>query len=302
MDENQYKILIVDDSRLNQEALRRILKDLYVLAFAETGIEALEKSMMENPDLILLDIVMPGMDGFDVLVELKINESTRQIPVIIISGMSKVKEEAKGLLLGAVDYIAKPFHELIVKARIKTHLRIVSQLRIIEQLSLIDTLTNISNRRQFDHHLKREWSYSIREKKALSVMMIDVDYFKVYNDTYGHQQGDVALKSVASVIESSLKRSTDIAARWGGEEFAVLLPGADAAGAKKVAEEIRKNVEETIIHYADGATQHNVTISVGFATMKPTPGDYIADIIKQADDALYIAKSRGKNKVCSNKD
>ena len=298
MDANKYKVLIVEDSKLNQEVLRRILADDYSLILAQDGIEALETIRNEHPDLILLDIVLPGADGFEILTELRKHDSTRSIPVIIISGMSKPDDEVKGLTMGAVDYITKPFHEVVVKARVDTHIRILKQMRIIEKFGFVDTLTNIPNRRQFDQDLIREWNRAIREKTPLSILMIDVDHFKMYNDSYGHQQGDVALQTVAGAITSSLKRSIDIAARWGGEEFSVLLPNTALEGAMLVAEDIRRNVESAQIPDADGVSHHNVTISTGVAPMPPANGS-IADLIRRADEALYAAKDMGRNRVCA---
>ena len=299
MESSKHKILIVEDSKLNQEVLRRILADDHTVILTQTGDEALELARTEHPDIILLDIILPGMDGFEVLTELKKSDKTRTIPVIIISAMTKPDDEVKGLQLGAVDYITKPFHEIVVKTRVETHLRILKQMRVIEKFGFIDTLTNIPNRRQFDRDVIREWNRGKRDKTPFSILMIDVDHFKMYNDTHGHQQGDVALITVASAITSSLKRATDIAARWGGEEFAVLLPETELAGALTVAEEIRKNVETSMIPGDDGVEIHNVTISIGVAPIIPTEDTNISELIRRADEALYKAKDTGRNRVCS---
>ena len=224
MKEEKLKILVVEDSKLNQEILRKILGKDYNIVLAHDGVEAFEKVKSEHPDLILLDIILPGVDGFDILAELKNCDISHNTPVIIISGRSNPDDEVKGLKLGAVDYITKPFHEIVVKARVETQVRILKQIRIIEEFGFIDTLTNIPNRRQFDQFLIREWNHAKRENIPVSIIMIDVDHFKMYNDTHGHPQGDIALQTVAGTIASSLKRKTDIAARWGGEEFSVLLP------------------------------------------------------------------------------
>jgi len=297
MEDNRFKIMIVEDSKLNQELLRRILEKDYRLIFVQTGLEALENVKTEHPDLILLDIVLPGIDGFEVLRQLKKCDTSRSIPVIIISGRSKPDEEVKGLKTGAVDYITKPFNEVVVKARVETHERILKQMRIIEEYGLIDTLTNIPNRRQFDQHVAREWNRAIRDKKSISLLMIDVDHFKIYNDTYGHQQGDVALQKAASTIASSLKRKIDIAARWGGEEFAVLLPNTGLEGAKLVAEVIRQNIESTLIPGSFDDSHHNITVSIGAAHVQPDNNSSISDLILQADRALYKAKDLGRNRV-----
>ena len=301
------KILIVDDSVFNLEVLSLILKsghdeateEPYTILTAGSGLEALEKAQTQRPDIILLDIIMPGMDGFEVLVKLKESDVTWAVPVIIISGLTGEDDEEKALMLGAVDYITKPFRKSIVLARIKTHLKIVAQMRIIEQLSLVDTLTNIPNRRNFDSHITEEWGRAVREKTPVSVLMIDVDHFKVFNDTYGHQQGDVTLKAVAGAIKSVPRRSSDLAARWGGEEFTVLLPNTPLSGAIHTAEKIRACVENTLIERLDGGAPLNVTVSVGVSTKAPAAGDMLEDILKHADEAMYCAKQTGRNKVCA---
>jgi len=299
MKEEKLKILIVEDSRLNQEILRKILSKKYKLTIASNGDEALESVKTEHPDLILLDIILPGMDGFDLLAELKNCDNSRSIPVIIISGRSNPDDEVKGLTLGAVDYITKPFHEIVVTARVETHIKILKQMRLIEEFGFIDTLTSIPNRRQFDKVLIKEWNRAKREKEPLSLLMIDVDHFKIYNDTHGHQQGDVALQTVAGTIVSSLKRKTDFAARWGGEEFAVLLPNTTTEGAIKVAEEIRANIESASIPSSTGDTFYNVTISTGVSQIHPEKFTSITDLIQDADIALYKAKDMGRNRVCA---
>jgi len=299
MKEDKLKILIVEDSKLNQEILRKILKNEYTIIIAQDGDEALKMVKNDHPDLILLDIILPGISGFDVLAELKKCDVSRKIPVIIISGRSNPDDEVKGLMLGAVDYITKPFHEIVVNARVETHIRILKQMRIIEEFGFLDTLTGIPNRRHFDQSLNKEWSRAKREKESLCILMIDVDHFKMYNDTHGHQQGDVALQKVAGTITSSLKRKTDLAARWGGEEFAVLLPNTTLEGAMQVAEVIRESIESATIPFIEDETFHKVTISIGAAQNNTDKSQTIADLILQADKALYKAKDTGRNRVCA---
>jgi len=290
------KILIVDDSRLNLEVLSRILKDDYFLTFASSGFEALEKLEMETPDLILLDIVMPGMDGYEVLEKLKEHVINSSIPVIVITGMSRAEDEVKGLLLGAVDYITKPFHEVVVKARVDTHIKIAFQLRMIEQLSSVDTITNIFNRRQFVDILIHEWEFSVREKTPISVLMIDTDHFDDYNSTYGEKKGDIALKTIAETIKSMLHLPDYIVARWDGQKFSVLLPNTDLLGAVKVAESIRKTVE-TIATLTEDDAINRLTVSIGVTFMTPGKDNKIEEIIRKADIELQKAKDSGRNKV-----
>ena len=308
-----YKILIADDSLLNQEALRRLLApdgpseygqlhSQNTIITAKSGPEALEKAAVDKPDLILLDIIMPGMNGFEVLTKLKESDATRPIPVIVISGLSDEEDEEKGFLLGAVDYIVKPFKKSIVMARVNTHLRIVEQMRLIEQVSLLDGLTGIPNRRSLDNSINTEWKRAVRNRTPLSFFMIDVDNFKRYNDTYGHRQGDEALRTVSEVLHSSLQRPADFAARWGGEEFAMLLPNTGLQGALHVAEHVRSNIENTAITSVTDTgdpSVFNITVSIGAASIMPSAENNIVDLIEQADKSLYTAKNTGKNKVCS---
>ena len=321
MEQEHFKILIVDDSLLNQEVLRRILAEPpaagvaapiqapepepehepepYGIITAKSGLEALEKVTQEKPDLILLDIVMPGMSGFDVLARLQESSEMRRIPVIIISGLDYEGDEEKGLLMGAVDYVAKPFKKSVVLARIKTNLKIVEQMHIIERLSMVDTLTNMPNRRSFDARMDAEWGRAIREKTPVSFLMIDIDKFKLFNDNYGHHQGDVALKTVAGAIQATLKRLSDMAARWGGEEFAVLLPNTPIEGALKIAEQIRANIEATLVPSIGEHPPLPITASLGATTIVPDSESSMEDFFEQADQALYTAKETGRNRVCS---
>lgn len=220
----KFTILIVDDERSNIDVLMHILKPDYGVRIAKSGSSALKVAREHQPDLILLDVLMPDMSGFDVLRELKESDQTRHIPAIFVTGLSKVEDEERGFHAGAVDYIVKPFNHAIVKARVETHLKIIKQMRMIERLGMIDALTDIANRRSFDNQLLIEWRRAIRENACISLLILDVDHFKRYNDTHGHPQGDRLLQSLGRIIAGSLKRSTDLGARLGGEEFAVILP------------------------------------------------------------------------------
>jgi len=290
-------LFIVDDDNSNIMALTDILDSDYSIRAIKNGQNAENMAEKYLPDIILLDIVMPKMDGYAVLSALKNNEATKNIPVIFITGLNSVIEEEKGLALGAADYIVKPFTPAIVKLRVQNQIKIVNQMRAIEKLSMTDQLTEIANRRSFNKYLNVEWRQAIREKTPISILMIDVDKFKVYNDTYGHQQGDVVLHTVATTMTKILKRPSDLAARWGGEEFAVLLPSTDINGALTIAEQIRANIEKDRIPCADG-TDTRVTVSIGVNTLTPTKDDSIDIFISQADTALYSAKEKGRNRVC----
>ena len=294
-------ILVVDDEASNHVFLTSLLKPLYTIYAATNGRSAIKIARDVLPDLILLDIVMPEVDGYEVLSELNSFEETREIPVIIISGLGSVEDEKKGLASNAVDYISKPFDAEIVKLRIRNQIKIINQMREIVRLSTTDQLTGVPNRRGFDNQIGREWARMIREKFPFSVLLLDVDKFKNYNDTYGHQQGDVVLQIVAKTMTQSYHRSTDYGARWGGEEFITILPNTNMEGAIDVAERIRANIENLSIPLPDGESTR-VTVSIGVNTIIPTMRDSIDDFIECSDNALYSAKQTGRNKVvhCKN--
>jgi len=297
MDKKQKNsILVVDDETSNLMVLTHILGSEYTIYTAENGVNAVKKAIEYRPDLILLDIVMPEMDGYETLSALRKSEETHKIPIIFITGLSSDEDEEKGLSLEAADYISKPFSPQIVKLRVKNQIQIVNQLRTIEHLSMIDQLTGIPNRRNFDERLGMEWKQAIRESQPICILIIDIDKFKDYNDTYGHQQGDVVLRTVAVIIEQSLKRPTDFTARWGGEEFIVLLPNTPLDGAMEVAEQIRQNVEKEEILFASGLTT-KVTVSIGLNMQVPVLGSSAELFFSKADKALYVAKEIGRNNV-----
>jgi len=287
MEQNKFNILIVDDNQADLDELCDILQAEYRTVIATTGAEALEIAAQDKPDLILMDVILQGMSDFEVLSALKESKCTQSIPVICITSLNNVADEEKGLTLGAVDYITKPFHKSIVKARIKTHLRIVEQLRTIERLHSFDALTEIPNRKSFDKQLAAEWGRAVRAQAFISIIMIDADRFKAVNDKYGHQHGDMVLKELAATIKSAIKRPADYFARWGGEEFAALLPNTELDGAMALAEEIRAKVE----------AESSVTVSVGVATVIPSAEICVDDFFRQADQALYHAKQSGRNRV-----
>jgi diguanylate cyclase (GGDEF)-like protein len=298
MDTNKKNsLLIVDDDKSNLMMLSSILKEDYAVRVAADGESAISIAEKYLPDLILLDVIMPGLDGYQVFTALQNSDITSHIPVIFITGLDNTDDEKRGLQLGAADYISKPFDDMVVKLRIQHQIRIINQLRTIERLSMIDQLTGIHNRRSFDERLREVWKTSAREDKTVSLLIIDVDHFKNYNDTYGHPQGDVALCSVAQVLTQTLNRASDLVARWGGEEFVVLLPNTDMDGGLHVSEEIRKNAEALKIPRDNGHVT-SLTVSIGLNTHKPTMLCSVDDFFSRADKALYEAKTTGRNKVC----
>jgi diguanylate cyclase (GGDEF)-like protein len=292
------KILVVDDEKMNIIALAHFLKPQYEVIVAVDGASALEAAEKHIPDIILLDIIMPDMNGFDVLIKLKDSTITMNIPVIFLTGLSNAGDEEKGLSLGAVDYIIKPFNQSVVRARIKTHLKMVDYIHTIEKLCMLDALTGLPNRRGFDTSMNVEWGRAYREKKTLGLIMLDIDKFKMYNDTYGHPQGDILLQAVAEVINKTLNRPADFASRWGGEEFMILLPDTGLEGTVIIAEQIRINIQNTIVPYADG-TKTSATVSLGADSIIPDDGDSSAFFIAEVDKLLYAAKKNGRNQTCS---
>jgi diguanylate cyclase (GGDEF)-like protein len=296
-DAKKNSVLIVDDETSNLMALTHILSREYVVYAAKNGPDALETAKEHVPDVILLDILMPEMDGYEVIAALKASDDTRTIPVIFITGLDSAMEEAKGLTLGAADYIAKPFSDAIVKLRVHNQMTMLKHIRTIEDLSMIDPLTGIPNRRSFDERMLMEWGRGIRMASPLSVLLLDLDNFKLYNDTYGHIQGDVLLRLIARVLDHELKRSGDFFARWGGEEFVALLVDTHADGAYIVAEKMRKIVADTFSPLADGR-ETRITISIGLNSQIPVKNAPIREFLHHADIALYAAKHGGKNRVC----
>ena len=296
--EQKNTVLVVDDEVANLQVLAHILGSEYTIYTARNGTSALEIAKKYLPDIILLDIIMPGMDGYQVLNELKGVDATEEIPVIFITGLSSTEDETKGLSMNAADYISKPFSPTIVKLRVRNQIKIVNQFRMIERLSLVDQLTGIPNRRSFDERINAEWRRAVREGETtpLSILVMDVDHFKIYNDTYGHQQGDNALKMVATVFSKQIRRSMDFAARWGGEEFIGLLPDTPLEGALEIAEGIRKSIENMEIPH-DNGTSSKITVSIGVSTQRPSQDSWTDSFISMADKALYDAKAAGRNMV-----
>ena len=289
-------LLIVDDENSNLKVLSHILGSEYTIYTAKNGADAIERAKEYKPDLILLDILMPEMDGYQTLSTIKKTEEIKKIPVIFITGLDSDEDEEKGLSLDAVDYITKPFSPIVVKLRVRNQIQIVTQMRTIERLSLIDQLTNLPNRRSFDDRLLMEWKQAIREQTPISVLMMDLDKFKKINDDYGHQQGDLVLQTSAVILSRAVKRPADFVARWGGEEFVVLLPNTPLEGALDIAEVIRAKVESSLIQGNNGV-ELSVTISIGVNSIIPSRMDTIDAFISRADKGLYAAKDAGRNRV-----
>jgi two-component system sensor histidine kinase/response regulator len=292
------KILIVDDMPTNIRALGEVLRSRYDIVVAINGETALLMAQSDQPpDLILLDIEMPDMDGWRVCRRLKNHEKTRDIPVIFITGHYEVSEVMAGFESGAVDYISKPFNISVVQARVQIHLELKKQRDLLEQLASVDALTGIPNRRMFDEYFAREWRRSMRSASPISLIFMDVDFFKTFNDNYGHAEGDRCLENIAAILKDTLKRVTDFVARYGGEEFVAVLPEMNLDEAVEMAESMRKNVVNSNLPHAYSGVADRVTLSLGVSSVIPAAGVSPEDLIKTADAALYIAKENGRNQV-----
>lgn len=290
------KILIVDDSAVQAAMLKAILDADYNVTIAQTAEDGLKFARTENFSLILLDIVMPGTDGFMVLKSLQEEIITRNIPVILITSLSDIEHEQRGFMLGAVDYITKPFHLTIVQARVNTHVKLYKYRKQIEQQSMTDQLTGIANRWRYEHYSLVKWKEAIRLKIPFSICMFDIDNFKAYNDTFGHPAGDKVIAAVADILSTYLRRATDFVARYGGEEFIALVLGDEAERTFEHIKQVRKKVEELHIPHKPSISEW-VTISIGGVTVTPKHNDQYHTFLKLADTMLYDAKRFGRNQV-----
>ena len=299
---DQSVVLAVDDTPLNVEALQAILAGTCRVVVAYDGQTALTMAMAHAPDLVLLDVMMPGLDGYEVCARLKANPATANIPVIFVTTMEEEADEARGLEIGAIDYLTKPLKAPIVRARVRNHLELKRYRDLLENLSTKDPLTGIANRRRLDEVLSHEWRRALRAPAPLSLVFIDLDFFKAFNDTYGHAAGDECLRAVASELAGATRRFTDLVARYGGEEFACVLPSTDAHGASIIANRLRDAIARLQIPHEHSPVAGHVTISLGAATMVPAPGESVAALIEEADRRLYEAKRSGRNRVVAPED
>ena len=290
------KILIVDDSIVQATQLMAILADEYDVTIAQTAEEGLRHVSSESYSLILLDVVMPGMDGFTLLKKLQEEIVTQSIPVILITSLSDVEHEQYGLVLGAVDYISKPFNPHIVRARVNTHIKLYNYRREVELRSMTDQLTGIANRRRYEGYSVEKWHEAVRLKIPFSVCMFDIDHFKRYNDTFGHPAGDKVIAAVARTVASRLHRTTDFFARYGGEEFVAISMGDPGEKIFHYLNKIRQAVEDLRIAH-DPSVAEWVTVSVGGVTIVPTMETPYSVYLKIADTMLYDAKKHGRNQV-----
>jgi len=292
-------ILIIDDTPMQVRALSEILSPLYDIKIAKDGEKGLELARKHSVDLILLDILMAGMSGFEVLAELKKSVATRHMPIIFITSMNSSEDEALGLSLGAVDYIAKPFMDDVVRLRVGLHMKLISQRRKIEMLSLLDGLTGIRSRQSFNAKMRAEWDAAAQGKTRLGMLMLGIDRFKDFNSKRGHLSGDLCLKTVAGILKAATEND-ELVFRWGGDEFALLLPGASQEDAAALAEQIRRSVEDALMPEPVPSADDDAakaTVSIGAGAIAPQPSDRIEAFCANIDSALCKAKQNGRNRV-----
>lgn len=304
------RILVVDDDVVTIRALGKALEGLGTIVFAMNGSEGLRLAHEACPDLILLDGEMPGMSGYEVCRTLKADPGLAHVPVVFVTSHAQQDFEESGFDVGAADFIAKPIRPAIVAARARTQIELKRASDRLRELSSTDGLTGLANRRTFDEALEREWRRTHRSGEPLSLLMIDVDHFKRYNDRYGHPAGDACLFQVAQALKNQLKRPADLAARYGGEEFALLLPATDRHGAAVLAKGLLTAIEQLGLAHEDSDCAAHVSVSIGIGSHDtgcefwltgsgatrsgPDDGALACDLLAAADSALYAAKHAGR--------
>lgn len=290
-------VLVVEDDEAILALLTAVLSTEYDVVAAGTGADALSRALDQALDLILLDVGLPDASGLDVCRRMKKHPTLAGVPVIFLTSRTSPDDEVDGFEAGGVDYITKPINPAVLRARVRNHLELKHARDALERIARMDALTGIANRRAFDEVLSREWRRLARVNQSLGVIMIDVDHFKQFNDTYGHGQGDSCLQRLAHAAAAALQRPADLLARYGGEEFIALLPDTALPGALAVAEAIRAAVQDLKIPHAGSKAAPCVTVSLGVACGIPK-GDQAAEgLVETADKQLYAAKSEGRNRV-----
>jgi diguanylate cyclase (GGDEF)-like protein len=290
-------ILIVDDEVANVEILNAVLEEEYEICFATSGEEAIKIALAVLPDLIMLDVLMPGLDGYEVCRRLKQDHMMADVPIIFVTGLGDTEAEVKGLSLGAIDYVTKPISPAIVRARVHNHIEFKFMRDGLAELAVTDALTGLSNRRHLDRAMNQETARLARTGGWLSLVMLDIDLFKQFNDMYGHSAGDHCIVMVAAALNRAVRRAADLTARYGGEEFACVLPNTEHAEAMVVAQSMCDQVRSLGIPHEGSTVESYVTVSVGVATARCFPGMTPLLWINNADHQLYLAKAAGRNNV-----
>jgi diguanylate cyclase (GGDEF)-like protein len=294
------RILIVDDAMENVQILHHALQDEHDVLFAMSGQKALHIALHQLPDLILLDAMMPDLDGYAVCAALRANSITSAIPIIFVTALTSPEDETRALDAGAADFITKPVNAAVVRARVRTQLMVKRQADALRALTLTDGLTGVANRRAFDERLENEWRRCARAGAPIALILVDIDHFKPYNDEYGHLTGDDSLRRVAEAMQRAAARPEDLVARYGGEEFAILLPQLDLAGAEGVARRLLAEVHALGIVHARSSAGPLLTVSMGVASVMPNVAHQAVALVATADALLYTAKAGGRNRFAGN--
>ena len=300
MIEEKATILVVDDEAMNIQIINNALSKEYEILAASTGEEAIRVARRTKPDLILLDIVLPDIDGHQVCKTLKSESETHHIPIIFVTSQNRTEDELKGLELGAVDYFRKPFVVPLLQVRVRNQIDLIRKTKALEKMAWVDGLTGISNRRHFDKKYEDACKYGQRNKRSICLLLIDIDYFKQYNDHYGHAKGDLVLREVAHQLEVGAARPLDLVARYGGEEFVILLTDSSETEGALVAEKVREQIETLAITHDKSPIHQVVTVSIGVTTSPNDGIKFNSDmLLNTADECLYEAKASGRNTVVS---
>lgn len=296
------KVLIIDDDVTTIRMMADSLTPDYEVIVATAAEEGLHQARTGQPDLILLDVIMPQINGYDVCRRLKADDLTLKIPVIFVTALDAVNQQTKGFELGAVDYITKPIEVALLRARVQSHTRLYQQTLQLESLAATDPLTGLANRRKFDESINHEIERSHRLQTTLSLLIVDIDDFKAYNDHYGHGKGDDCLVSVARLLKKAALRGTDLVSRLGGEEFGIILTDTDRDGAQVIAQHILDLFADAAYPHIKASIHSYLTVSIGFVTVDfAILTDNLPDeraMIDAADKALYQAKNSGRNRFC----
>lgn len=293
----KHRVLIIDDNEMELMVFRSSLNENIISSFASSAKDALNLLRHQAlPDLIVLDIVMPVENGYEFCRKLKADYQTKHIPIIFLTACKSLEDKTRAFEAGAIDYVTKPFFPEELEFRIQNQLRILEEKRRLEKLAFTDELTNLANRRSYNQALLGEWSRSARNKHALSLLLLDIDDFKGYNDFYGHDAGDTVLKRVAEMFSSLADRAGDLCARFGGEELVLLLPDCSEEGAVAKAEQAVAGVVNLNIDHSHSLHKGLLTASVGVATAFPRADIDSLLLFKMTDEALYQAKTHGKNR------
>lgn len=290
-------ILIVDDEPVNVQIIANALVKTNCVRIATSGLKGVEVAQEIIPDLILLDIGLPDISGYEVCKMLKSYSITRHIPIVFITSLDTDLDELHGLELGAIDYIRKPFSPALIRARVNNQLLLKHKTDQLAKLAKLDSLTALPNRRHFEEELNKVWSVAQRKSREIAIALLDIDFFKQYNDHYGHTAGDRCLQLVAKTIKHSLHRPMDFVARYGGEEFVIILPDSTVNETILVAEKVRENIQNLSIRHEHPDIQSHLTVSIGVASTTPIQHTVNRQFLEEADKNLYQAKRMGRNRL-----